>query len=84
MKNIVITGADRGLGYALCECFLQKGWCVFAGQYMPNWPQLAQLKEKSENRLIIVQLDTSSDDAVRRAAREVASYTNCIDMLICR
>lgn len=38
-----ITGADRGLGHALCAGLLDRGWGVFAGQYMPEWPQLDEL-----------------------------------------
>ena len=46
MKTVLITGADRGIGYSLCECFIEGGWYVIAGQYMPEWPQLSALAEK--------------------------------------
>ena len=36
MKAVVITGADRGIGYALCEEFLSGGYRVFAGQFLPD------------------------------------------------
>lgn len=81
MNTAVITGADRGLGYALCECFLQRGWRVFAGQYMPDWPQLAKLREASGDRLMIVPLDTSDDASVREAMRSVSSSTGHVDLL---
>ena len=37
MKTVFITGADRGIGNAMCEQFLEHGWKVFAGQFMPRW-----------------------------------------------
>ncbi|MDD7647715.1 MAG: SDR family NAD(P)-dependent oxidoreductase [Ruminococcus bromii] len=36
MKTVFVTGADRGVGYALCERFLEGGWHVIAGQFMPD------------------------------------------------
>ena len=37
-RTVLVTGADRGLGFALCTGLLDRGWRVFAGQYMPDWP----------------------------------------------
>ena len=36
MKTILITGADRGVGLGMTTVFLEAGWRVFAGQYMPR------------------------------------------------
>ena len=30
MKTVLITGADRGVGYCLCECFLEGGYTVIS------------------------------------------------------
>ena len=82
MYDIVITGADRGLGYALCEVFVEKGWRVFAGQFMADWPQLGELKAKWGDMLHIISLDVSSDASVKAAGEYVASVTDKVDMLI--
>ena len=39
-RTAVVTGADRGLGSALCAGLLERGWRVAAGQYLPEWPEL--------------------------------------------
>ena len=39
-KTVWITGADRGVGFSLCEEFLRGGWRVFAGRFMPEWTAL--------------------------------------------
>lgn len=83
MQNIAfITGADRGLGFALCAGLVERGWHVFAGQYMPEWPELAELVIQCSERLTLVPLDVSSDESVRTAAQRVGNLVNCVDLLV--
>ncbi|MGC9347598.1 MAG: SDR family NAD(P)-dependent oxidoreductase [Anaerolineae bacterium] len=77
-----VTGADRGLGFALTARLLEKGWRVFAGQYMPDWQQLDQLRRNYPDRLTTVPLDVSSGESVARAAATVGALTDQIDLLI--
>ena len=44
MKTVLISGADRGVGLGMASEFASHGWRVFAGQFMPAWPQLSQLQ----------------------------------------
>ena len=81
MKTVLITGADRGVGYALCECFLQGGWHVIAGQYMPAWPQLDALK-KLFPQLDIIPLDVSDTASVQAAAASTAQLCDHVDLLV--
>jgi len=78
----VITGADRGLGFALTERLIREGWVVFAGQYMLEWPQLAALRDQAPERLHIIPLDVSSTESVQAAAQAVAQRTDHVDLLI--
>lgn len=83
MKSTVfVTGADRGLGLALCSGLLERGWLVFAGQYMPQWPELSALATQYPQTLTIVPLDVSSLESTRAAARAVEDITDHIDVLI--
>lgn len=50
---VVITGADRGLGFGLCKNFLEKGWLVYAGQYIPDWPELSSLSENIRKNFVL-------------------------------
>ena len=83
MKTVLITGADRGVGYCLCECFLEGGYTVIAGQYMPDWPWLAALKEKHPDRVHIVPLDVSSTESVFHVAKLTAAAVDHLDILVC-
>jgi NAD(P)-dependent dehydrogenase (short-subunit alcohol dehydrogenase family) len=81
-KTILITGADRGLGFALSASLLNKGWRVFAGQYMPEWDELTALMKEYPETLHIVPLDVTSKDSVQATAEAVNTHTNHLDVLI--
>ena len=70
----LVTGADRGLGSALCAELLAQGWRVLAGQYMPDWLELAALAEQYPGLMHIVPLDVGSTASVQGAARRVVEF----------
>src|SRR5262245_14362863 len=81
-RIILVTGADRGLGFALCAELLKEGWHVFAGQYMPEWHELAALKNEYPEMLHLIPLDISSRESVQVAAEIVEARTDHLDVLI--
>ncbi len=81
-QNAFVTGADRGLGFALCEGLLERGWQVFAGRYLPAWPQLDGLRGRFPDSLHIVSLDVASIESARAAAQAVSAAVDRIDVLI--
>lgn len=81
-RRVAITGADRGLGLALCECFLQGGWQVYAGRYMPEWTELDRLEAQYRNALCCLPLDVGSEQSITDFARAIAAKTDKLDMLV--
>jgi NAD(P)-dependent dehydrogenase (short-subunit alcohol dehydrogenase family) len=81
-RTVFVTGGDRGLGFALCAGLLEQGWQVFAGQYMPEWPDLPTLADQYPQALHIVPLDVSSVESARAAVQAVAAITDHVDVLI--
>ena len=81
-RTVFITGADRGLGFAVCTELLAQGWQVFAGQYIPDWPALSTLADQYPKTLHIIPLDVSSTESTRAAVRTVTVQTDHIDVLI--
>lgn len=82
MNSILVTGADRGLGFAFAECFLERGYTVFAGQFMREWQELHRLKEKWTERLHIVPLDISDDGSIEEMAKRIAREEKVLDMVV--
>lgn len=82
MKTVVITGADRGCGLALVRCFMEDGWRVYAGQFMPEWKELERLKQEFGSNLILMPLDVGDDVSVQEAAEFVGTREEKIDMLV--
>jgi len=81
-KIAVITGADRGLGLALTAALLEKGWRVFAGQYLCDWPELGALSQRYGEQLKIVALDVASQESVQAVAQSIGGAAERVDLLI--
>ncbi len=60
MPTILITGANRGIGYALCESYLKDGWRVIGTARRPD----AQLPEGAE----LCVLDASNYSSIEQLA----------------
>jgi NAD(P)-dependent dehydrogenase (short-subunit alcohol dehydrogenase family) len=75
--KVFLTGADRGVGYALCEEFLQGGHTVLAGQYMPQWPQLQALQQRYPDSDKVMFLLGRLHTALDHAAEGMEWYTRC-------
>src|SRR5450755_3808542 len=83
MQNLLVTGANRGIGLALSRRLLQLGHHVFAG--MRDTAKAGALRDLPSDqlaRLTVLSLDVSSDESVRKAAREVAQISARLDVLV--
>lgn len=81
-KTVYITGTDRGLGLALTKVFLSSDYKVFAGSFMPDWPELGELKEQYGEDLAIIPLDVTNQKSVEEAAEIIKEQAGQLDILI--
>ncbi|MDR0301242.1 MAG: SDR family NAD(P)-dependent oxidoreductase [Treponema sp.] len=81
MPNVIVTGADRGLGFSLCREFLARGWTVFAGKFLQDYNLLEQEREKNP-ALKIVPLDIGDRASIEKARNIVREQTGALDMII--
>jgi NAD(P)-dependent dehydrogenase (short-subunit alcohol dehydrogenase family) len=81
-KTVFVTGADRGLGSGMVRLLLEQGYRVFAGQYMPEWKELEELKAQYPKALSIIPLDVGDMESVKKAFELTAQLTDSLDVLI--
>jgi NAD(P)-dependent dehydrogenase (short-subunit alcohol dehydrogenase family) len=78
MTTFLITGANRGIGLALCEAIIARGDRVIAAVRDPfKLPDL--LKTAPRERCMVVGMEVTDQRAVDRAA---ASVTEAVDVLV--
>jgi len=81
-RTVLVTGADRGLGFGLCAGLVKQGWTVFAGQYLPEWHELRDLKNDYLESLHLIPFDVSSMESVKSAKEMIQTQTDHLDVLI--
>jgi NAD(P)-dependent dehydrogenase (short-subunit alcohol dehydrogenase family) len=81
MPNVIVTGADRGLGLSFCKEFLSRGWTVFGGKFLQDFNLLEQEREKN-SALHIIPLDVGDTSSIAKARDLVAEQTDSLDMFI--
>ena len=81
MPTVLVTGANRGLGYEHVKQYAQKGWKVIACARNPKKAtELENLKDKYDDNFIIEQLEVIDHPRIEELAEK---YSNTpIDILI--
>lgn len=80
MKQVVITGASRGIGFATVKIFLNKGWGVIACSR--SLKSLIELQSGYTDQLQVVPLDLMDEASIHQAVDTITDKTDSIDVLI--
>lgn len=83
-KNVVVTGANRGIGYAIAKTFAAQGANVFACMRSLDPDVLQRLASDVEPECIKgVALDLGEESSIKAAIKEIALLTgNKVDVLV--
>lgn len=81
MSSVLITGANRGVGLALAEVYLDRGWEVFATVRKPSAAVELTSLAKRNPRLVVLQADVTDETTLMAAARTIGARG--IDIVIC-
>lgn len=80
-KKILITGTNRGLGFALTTVFLENGNIVFA-LYRTMSDGLKELKGKFNDDILLFRTDVTEEEDIQAAFSRIKNITSSIDILI--
>jgi NAD(P)-dependent dehydrogenase (short-subunit alcohol dehydrogenase family) len=81
MPNILITGANRGIGLGLARQYARDGATVFACCRRPHSADaLNALARSSDGRVTVHEMDVANEDSIRATARAIGDRP--IDILI--
>jgi NAD(P)-dependent dehydrogenase (short-subunit alcohol dehydrogenase family) len=81
--SVLITGANKGLGFEAARRLGMQGWTVFLGSRDEGRGRAAADKLIAGGaNVVLVPLDVTSDESVAGAVRLVREYTDCLDVLI--
>jgi len=83
MKSVIITGANRGIGYETALAFGRAGYKVFAA--MRNLENATALKQKAKEESLaieIVTMDVDSDESVRKCIDAILKKNGNVDVLV--
>jgi NAD(P)-dependent dehydrogenase (short-subunit alcohol dehydrogenase family) len=73
-KNVVITGASRGIGRVCALLLDRSGFKVFAGVRRSEDGERLQMK--STGNIVPVVIDVTSEESINNAARDIAVIVN--------
>ncbi|WP_431216207.1 SDR family oxidoreductase [Puia sp. P3] len=84
MKTVLITGANKGIGYETARQLLRLGHFVFLGSrdLQRGRNAVQQLKNEGLTRVELLSIDVADRESVGAAARELSSKTDRLDVLI--
>ena len=84
MKKVLITGANKSIGFEAAKQLLQKGWYVYLGSRNINKGLEAaeQLKAQGLTNVEAIEIDVTSDASVKAARETIGNKTDVLDALV--
>jgi NAD(P)-dependent dehydrogenase (short-subunit alcohol dehydrogenase family) len=84
MKNALITGANKSIGYETARQLLHKGFYIFLGsRNLENGiAAVEKLKAEGLTHVEVIQLDVTDEESVKAARIEIGKKTDVLDVLV--
>jgi len=84
MKTVLITGANKSIGFEVARQMLQKGFYVFLGsRSLENGQKAVELlKSEGMSNVMAIEIDVTDEDSVKAARMEIGKKTDVLDVLI--
>jgi NAD(P)-dependent dehydrogenase (short-subunit alcohol dehydrogenase family) len=83
MRSVIITGANKGIGYDIALAFGRAGYKVFATMRNPETAAALKQKIKEESLPItILVMDVDSDESVKQCINAIYKEQGSVDVLV--
>ena len=84
MRSVLITGANKSIGFELAKTMLQNDYFVFLGSRNKERGEdaVAILKESGLDQVQLVQLDVTNQDSINAAVATVKQRFGKLDILV--
>jgi NAD(P)-dependent dehydrogenase (short-subunit alcohol dehydrogenase family) len=84
MKNVLITGANKGIGFEMAKQMAQLGYFVFLGSRdkQKGIDAVKKLNELGISNVASVELDVTDMNSIKQAKRELETRIKALDVLI--
>ena len=84
MKNVLITGANKGIGFEVAKKMAELGYFVFLGcrNQTKGVKAVDELKKTGLTNVDFLQIDVSDFESVQRAKKDLADKVEFLDILI--
>jgi NAD(P)-dependent dehydrogenase (short-subunit alcohol dehydrogenase family) len=83
MKTVLVTGANKGIGYEVARQLAGKGFQVFVGARNQNAGRKAAGEiAKKGGKAIFLEIDVADNGSVTAAAREFSRAADRLDVLV--
>ncbi|BAZ11587.1 oxidoreductase, short-chain dehydrogenase/reductase family protein [Calothrix sp. NIES-4071] len=80
-KRALVTGANKGIGFAICQGLLAAGFDVILAARSIEKASSA-IKQLQTSNARPLELDVSNDDSINKAAKNLSNEIDSLDVLI--
>ena len=82
-KTALVTGGNKGIGFAICKGLLDLGFEVFLAARDIDKGKAAVEKLSTDNdSVMLVELDVTDDESIKNAVTSVSQITDTLDVLV--
>ena len=84
MKTVLITGANKGIGFETAKQLAQMGYFVYLGSRdkIRGLDAINKLKGLGISNVTLIEIDVTNINSIKRAKQELETKTGALDVLI--
>lgn len=83
MKTVLITGANKGIGFEVAKQLLERNFkVILTGRNKDKGLLAVKNLKMNEEKVLFVQMDVGDEESIKKAAKEVQTKNLKIDVIV--